>query len=168
VALLDELVRDVGADAGRAALADWLRENPGEIVTVLARLAGVDYDPDTGDPRFAATEFVVEADDFSRRALWAENETLDTGRSLHWEDDPAGLAIVLGEVAGLPVNVSFVWARLDGHLVLFYSAVSLVTHRGIVERWLLRHCHPKWDGGTRSAHCDALNFHLCREYCGGS
>lgn len=167
MAPLDELVRDVGTDAGRAALADWLQENPGEIVTVLARLAGADYDPEPGDPRFAATEFVVEADDFSRRALWAENENGDARRLLDWEDDPRGLALVLGEVAGMPVNVSFAWARLGRRLVLFYDAVSLVADRGMVDRWLLKHCNPKWDGGTRRAHCGAMNFHLCRQHCGG-
>jgi hypothetical protein len=84
-----------------------------------------------------------------------------------WEDDPRGLALVLGEVAGMPVNVSFSWGRLNGFLVLFYDAVSLVVDRGMVDRWLLKHCNPKWDHGRRRAHCDAMNFHLCREYCGG-
>ena len=110
------------------------------------------------DPRFSETVFVVEATSFERMMLWAEN---DRRKRVRWEADGHGWLLQVGELGGMPVSVSFVWARLNGYRVVFCEATSQVVDHRQVEAWLEANCNPRWDGGTRRAHCDAMNFHHC-------
>lgn len=115
------------------------------------RIAGPDE-----DQRFRRTMFVVEADSFSVHQLWKENH-----ESHDWRQDCSGLWLAIGRYHGTPLYASFQWATIDGQLVLFYEPTSALQHYWILDRWLERHCNPRWDRGTRRAHCDAMNFHHC-------
>lgn len=112
------------------------------------------------DPRFipllSSTMFVVDADSFARQMLWKEFHT-----EHDWESESLGMIRVVGEFAGVPTWVEFFWVTIDGQRVMFYTPISEVVHHGLVEKWLRLHCNPTWDGGTRRAHCDAMNFHHC-------
>jgi hypothetical protein len=108
------------------------------------------------DPRFAETVFLIQATDFERHKLWEED-----GKATGWEQDAAGLLLRMGELDGRPVNVSLVWARLRGCLVLFWTPVSQVVDYAQIEAWFARHCKPPlWDQGRRLAETDAANFHM--------
>jgi hypothetical protein len=108
------------------------------------------------DPRFADTVFVVEADLFKHRVLmntWKDR--------VAWEEDNYGCFAVVGKAFRHDIAVQFWWAKLDGHRVLFYEPTSQVVDHRTIDAWLKTNCNPQWDGGSRRAHCDATNFHLC-------
>ena len=128
------------------------------------------------DPRFAKAVFAVEATSAEQQFLWQENS--NTSRDLRpqegamlrgaplrnpdgvkWEQDNPGQLRTVGTFGGMPVCVSCSWVKINGHLVLFYHPTSMVVHHKMIEEWLLKRCAPRWDNGTRSAYCDAQNFH---------
>ena len=123
------------------------------------------------DPRFARTMFVVEADSFSRHMLWLHEskEARDAGygpaKPGHppqvWEQDSGGIYVEVGMFGKMPICIDCFWTKIDGQLVLFYDACSMVTHARIVDDWLKANCNPTWDGGKRPARCNAMNFHHC-------
>lgn len=121
------------------------------------------------DPRFAETMFVVEADDFARHMLWVchSRESIKAGyaprdSSPHdWVQHGDGRFVQVGSFGGMPVNISVFWSTIDGQLVLFYDMCSMVTHSDMVRRWFEKHCNPKYDGGSREARCNAMNFAHC-------
>lgn len=120
------------------------------------------------DPRFKDTEFVVEADSFAHQTLWEQwsTEALFTRphcNNIQWEQDSMGFMDTIGQLADMPVCVSFFWAKLNGHLILFYNATSAVVDHRMIESWLKKYCNPQWDNGRR-AHCDASNFHHVVSY----
>lgn len=81
---------------------------------------------------------------------------------LAWEQLNPGYMVTVGECAGMPVCVCVTFARIRGRIVAFYYATSQVVDHRMVEKWLAKEFKPpKWDSGTRTAHCDAQNFHLC-------
>lgn len=114
------------------------------------------------DPRFKDTEFVIEADDFARHTLWAQysTEALEKTKlnTIRWEEDSKGWIDTVGHVNNMPVCVTFVWGKLNGHLVVFYHACSRMVDHAMVEDYLKKYCNPEYDHGRR-AHCDANNFH---------
>lgn len=116
------------------------------------------------DPRFALTEYVVNADDFAQYALWCMN-----GKSNEWEQDNSGTWFQIGEVGGplqkkMPVCMEAHWARINGMYVLFYHACSQVVDHRMVDAWLEKNCFPYEAKSKRRAHCDAQNFHHCLQY----
>lgn len=115
------------------------------------------------DKRFKDTEFIIEADDFARQALWERysGEALEptTRNTIKWDQDGMGWMDTIGHVNKMPVCVTFVWAKLNGHLVVFYHACSRMVDHEMVDDYMKKYCNPTWDGGTRRAHCDASNFH---------
>jgi hypothetical protein len=168
MALLWSFLKNPGDNASHAALVDWLQEYPqflAEAIQFLGeRTLPRENDPDPTDPRFAATEFAVEANDFEILALWRDNEARRL-QSIQWEQDQQGHILTLGWFGSEPVQIQCFWCRLNGHLVLFWNIVSPVHDHRMAERWLEKHCAPRYDNGTRLAHTDAMNFHACRSYC---
>lgn len=111
-------------------------------------------------------EFVVEASSYEKQSLWerwAKQSASPTKSLLDWLDCGRGWLIQIGELDKRPVNLSIFGATLNGHHVLFYEAVSQVIDYAQVDQWFKEHCWPRWDSGTRRAHCDAMNFHHCVE-----
>jgi len=123
---------------------------------------------DNLDPRFEDTVFVVEANGYERLSLWTkhchqgsvEYTSGPPYKRYKWEQDNHGIWYQIGELAGLPICVSFFWNKIDGHRVLFYECTSRVYDLQVIDGWLKAHCNPTWDGNRR-AHCDAMNFHHC-------
>lgn len=114
----------------------------------------------TVDPRFKETEFLIEADNFSRFALWQEWH----GKVL-WEQD-SGVIYTIGEFGGEPVCVEFSWNFINGHRVCFYHPTSQVVNWIMVREWVEKICYPLWCNGTRFAHTNAMNFVHCMQYVG--
>lgn len=116
------------------------------------------------DPRFAATEYVVEADSFGKYALWVMNSKDNV-----WEQDASGVWFQIGELGGTlqkkrPVCIECFWARINGMTVMFYHSSSQVVDHEMIEKWLEKNCYPYNANSKRRAHCDALNFHHCIQY----
>jgi hypothetical protein len=161
--------------AAKAALCDWLYEKGvygQELMGILDSLAqGVLVPCHNPDPRFAETEFVVQASDCERQDLW-ERFAIAVGwglptlheRRIRWVQDVSGLMVFVGAVWSRPVNISCAWAWLNGHVVLFYDACSQLVDYSLIEQWLMRYCNPSYEHGRR-AHTNAMNFHLCLDYC---
>lgn len=97
------------------------------------------------DPRFQYTLFFVEADSFSRTALWARYSS----PALGWVSCSAGVCAQIGKLEGRPVCVQFDWAVINEHVVCFYSATSEVVDWAMIEELISQHDAPK---------CDAMNF----------
>lgn len=116
------------------------------------------------------TVFLVEASNYERHCLWREFADDPTAR-LHdpynrrrvkWEQLSPGSMTTVASVLRRPVTISCFWARLDGHIVLFYSPTSELVDWKRINAWLAQeYAHvPKWDD-SRTAHCDAQNFAHC-------
>lgn len=119
------------------------------------------------DKRCADTIFLVEATDFERHCLWRENEQLRTlypHLYLDWRRDSMGQAATIGYIGNRPICACFFWVVLDGYRVCFYYATSQLVDHAMLEEFV-KHNFPNayWDNGTRWAHCDAFNFHRCRD-----
>jgi hypothetical protein len=112
------------------------------------------------DPRFKDTEFVVEADSFARLALWERFSTEALHKTelntINWQQDSMGTCYQVGSLDNRPVNIDFVWAKLNNHLILFYHACSQVVDHKMVENWIEKYCNPQHN--ERRSHCDANNF----------
>jgi hypothetical protein len=120
------------------------------------------------DPRWADTKFLVEATSTERFFLWLQNADESTERCgrtpVEWRQDSMGAFEYAGYCDDRPVTVNVLWATLNGIRIAFYEAASeLVDHR-MVNDWINLNFSGRWDGGTRRAHCDAMNFHHCLDY----
>ncbi|MFZ2048766.1 MAG: hypothetical protein WAV25_00465 [Minisyncoccia bacterium] len=114
-----------------------------------------DFSP-PDDPRFKETFFLVEATHFERMCLGKRDEWEG------WEEQSSGYICQVGTLARRPVTVGVSWARIKGKLVGFWEAESQVVDYAMIEKWLDKYWSPpKWDGGTRNARCNAMNFHHC-------
>jgi hypothetical protein len=129
--------------------------------------------PEQLAPRYETLEdltkvavFVVEASSFEHQSLWerwAKQSASPVNSLLDWRDCGRGWLIQVGTLDRRPINLNISGATLNGYNVLFYEAVSQVIDWAQIEKWFKKHCWPKWDNGTRRAHCDAMNFHHCVE-----
>jgi hypothetical protein len=106
------------------------------------------------DPRFHDTTFVVNATSFERLRLWSDHHA-----DYEWKEDSQGWGLGVGEFHGFPVVISIVFAKLRGKRILFWEAVSRVVDTEMIENWFEANCCPRWDGGTRRARTNAMNFH---------
>lgn len=79
-----------------------------------------------------------------------------------WKEELRGQMVQIGELDNRPINICIWWAELDGYRVMFYDAVSQVVDYALIDEWILHFSkNIKWSNGTRWAHCDSSNFHLC-------
>lgn len=114
------------------------------------------------------TVFCVEATSYEQHSLWAFWASDSVRRaakpSLKWKRLSGELATV-GHDNKRPICVSIQWVEIDGQTVMFYHPTSQLVDWKKIEKWLeIEYAHvPKWDHGTRRAHCDADNFHHCRD-----
>lgn len=129
-------------------------------------LALSDYVPDD-EPRFQATDALVEATDFERTKLWQEN-ALDSewyspkmGKpTLDWKQDLSGRLCEVGAVVTKksgqdrrPISVCFTWATINGKLICFWEATSRFVDHNIIEAWFERAFRPQ------IPKTNATNFH---------
>jgi hypothetical protein len=117
---------------------------------------------DNAENRLKNTIFVVEATSFEVFSLWKENAENSFRRqnSVSWEQMD-GWIINVGELYGRPCNISTLWVRIEGQLVMFYYPCSQVADSAKTDKWIDEHFSGRWDNNTRSARCDAMNFHMC-------
>jgi hypothetical protein len=108
------------------------------------------------DERFKDVVFLVEATDFEVLALWESKRG-----SLRWEWERRGFSVHIGNIEKRPICVAFQFARIEDQRIAFYEGCSELVDHEMIDNWLRKHCYFKWDGGTRRAHCNAMNFHLC-------
>lgn len=78
-----------------------------------------------------------------------------------WKQINSGFSIVIGHVDDRPVNVSFMFAIVNGHKICFYDIISQVADHKMVEKWLKTHFQLTHDGYCRWNHTNATNFHNC-------
>jgi hypothetical protein len=101
------------------------------------------------------TAFLVEASSCEHLHIW-----IQWHRCLKWEQQTLGSAPQIGwaynsERKKMPVTVSLSWDRIEGHLVCFYNAPSMVVDHELVETWL------KKTFKNSKGKVDAMNFHNC-------
>jgi hypothetical protein len=120
--------------------------------------------------RLSEVKFVVEATGFEKLVLWqqhADDSSLSKGGPLvRWEHDPFGMMVEIGILANMPLCLNLSFAVLNGKRIMFWDAVSVVTHYDMALQWLNENCPVYYDGG-RKARCDAMNFHLCLHHVTG-
>lgn len=98
--------------------------------------------------------FVVKATSFERFMLWKEWE-----KKVEWGQGRMGRMIEIGELDNRPVCASYIVETLNGFEILFVEMTSQVRDTVMLEKWLDKHCSPKWDSRKRLARTDATNFH---------
>lgn len=106
------------------------------------------------DAFLAGVEGAIEASGCERQDLW---ECWHQRKRMLWEQCMSGLMTQVGTFADMPVCVSLQKARIDGHLVLFYHATSLVVQHDIVRAWLDAHLPDTARRDGRIVHADAMN-----------
>ena len=117
---------------------------------------------DTAESRLNKTLFVVEATSAEEYFIWQEwaNNSLypvvKPEQRVNWEQ-LNGWIITIGELDNRPVVMSVTFNRINGYLVMFWYMCSQVTDSVMAEKWL----DENFDGGTRRARTDALNFSHC-------
>jgi len=116
---------------------------------------------------FKDVVFMVEATHFEQHMLWLtyfeEAEAVGYGQPVQtWEQEMAGHTCIIGEFAGMPINLCFYYAKINGRRVCFWECVSMVQHSDMIEKWMEpRTKHIRWDNGYRPGHTNASNFHHC-------
>lgn len=108
----------------------------------------------------------IEASNAERHFLWCDHSTRSprpTEYTVEWSGIGAhGYLMTVGHVGELPVCVSLTLDEIAGKPVLFYEPTSRVVDHQMIEEWFAANLPvPKCDGGTRRAHCDAMNFAHC-------
>lgn len=100
----------------------------------------------------------VEATSFERLYLWELNSISPAPNrhvgSLSWTSVTGGWLATVGQVGNMPVCLSLTFATINGHLVLFHEATSLVVDHRQVKMWL-RDNVPAFREGRK---CDASGF----------
>lgn len=123
---------------------------------------------DSGDEKyFKDVVFLVEATHTEKHFIWEQyyyNPSPKFGRVINsWEDEMMGHCLILGTIDNRPIAVTFYYAKILGKRVMFYEGTSQLVDHEMIKSWLKHFTLDKvrWDGNTRWAHCDAMNFHLC-------
>lgn len=136
------------------------------------------------DPRFAKTEYVVEATFAEKYFLWElhSSESLlqknykisDLYTPVKWQSDVRGRLLAIGKISinddkrGIDIlryiDVLFTWHTINEHVIMFYETVSAIQDSLLVDKWLELYCNPK-DKNGRRRYTDASNFHSCIAYC---
>jgi hypothetical protein len=109
------------------------------------------------------TVFIVEANSFEQHTLWQQHCNKENFRDwpkMTWEQ-MHGWLVTVGKLDDRPVCISTSWVKVDGFLVMFWYECSQVADYVQTEKWLDENFTRKYDNGTRSATCDAMNFGHC-------
>ena len=131
---LDAMVKEFADldDSSAGQLADWLQDNPHMATLAMRLLAPRMHEDAWPDERLFKAEFFVHVQSDDYMNLWAnhaEEAALrrwdhHDGPRVLWDQDSRGFVVTVGWIAGMPVNLSFLFATLNGHLVCFWEAVS--------------------------------------------
>lgn len=94
----------------------------------------------------------VEANSFESLCLWKEYYQ---ELKKEWKSDGSGFHVTVGQYGEMPICISITKNEVDGVVILFYDAVSLVVHHDAVRKWLKDHLPEK----AKSNITNAMNFH---------
>lgn len=119
--------------------------------------------------RLRETRFVVDATHDEMFMLWEKfsDEAMYKNPDFNkyrFEQMNPGLSLQVGKLAGMPVCMSLFWWKINGVQIMVVEGTSQVVDHRMIEKWLEKNCAPRWDGGTRLAHCNAANFHHVLDY----
>jgi len=113
----------------------------------------------SSEAKLKTSVFFVEATRCEQLYIWSEWK-----ERLKWKEDGSGVGICIGHInkqKTKPVWVSFGFAELNGKRICFYDVTSRFCDHTMVEDYIKSKYPVKYDNGTRTAMCDAMNFHLC-------
>lgn len=115
---------------------------------------------DSAEKRFEKTEYLIEATHEEEFGLWRQHHDKMKWVQCHgfWQTIGEVEIRRLGDTGNfkkMPVTVTMNWQLIDGHLVCFYEASSLVVDYGMVEEWIRPKC---------KQHTNASNFHHFMHY----
>lgn len=122
---------------------------------------------DNAENRLNQTLFIVEATEFEQHVLWSDHSSRSKFRrfphfpTLNWEEISPGWIVTVGHSHRRPICISVSWARIEGHLIMFYHGCSQLVDSIKIAKWLDKNFKGKWDRGTCRAACDVNNFHHC-------
>lgn len=96
------------------------------------------------EEKIAKTEYLVEADDFTKQALWQRHshEGLPFSRSERWDGprfewrDLPGVGFHIGDLDGRPLMLTVMWSIVGGALVGFYHGSSQLVDHARIEEYL--------------------------------
>lgn len=103
-------------------------------------------------------DFLVEANYFAffRLLECLEEDEITFHQLASWSET---IATVLGH----NIIVAFEPIIIKGKVIIFYECISALCYKLTIEDWLKANFDKTWDEGRRWAHCNAMNFHLCRK-----
>ncbi len=109
------------------------------------------------EEKLKSSIFFVEANFFEVLTLWEKHKD-----EYLWETGRLGFCQVIGYISGhksKPVNVSFMFDKINNERICFFEVVSRYNDSEMVENWLNKHYPKKWDNNSRIAITNAMNFH---------
>jgi len=114
--------------------------------------------------RLRETRFVVDATHDEMFMLWEKFSDEAMYKNPHFnkfrfEQMNPGVSQQIGTLDNRPVCISLFWWKINGVQIMVVEGTSQVVDHLMIEKWLEKHCAPRWDKGTRLAHCNAANFH---------
>lgn len=118
---------------------------------------------ETNEEKFKSSVFFIEATHNEQHELWRQ-----FNKETNWKQDLQGAMIYIGSIFDderMPVYVTFSFIHIFGKRICFYEATSRFVDHQLVENWITKNYHVKWDNGTRNAMTDAQNFHLAIDRC---
>lgn len=83
-------------------------------------------------------EYIIEANNFEQHCLWEKYH-----KRVRWVQILSGDGKTIGHVDGRPVFMSFLYAKINSVLVLFWSITSEVADYKMAEDFLLKHTNIK-------------------------
>lgn len=124
------------------------------------------------EDRFKATEFFIESTSKEVFGIWhrfVDNPYKDC-RSLNWEQLDSMMYTIAnvslqyddqpGVVKRMPICVSITWNLVDGHLMAFYEACSMVVDHNVVKNFI-----DEKSNSIANIRSNSSNFHLALHHC---
>jgi hypothetical protein len=123
------------------------------------------------EQKFKATEYFIEASYEETLGIWKQfvDSPYENCRPLNWEQLDGTMCTVAtvsiqyddkpGEIKRMPICVSIMWNLVDGHLMAFYEACSLVVDHDVVQKFI-DDKHP-----NKHIRTNASNFHQALHHC---
>ena len=124
------------------------------------------------DQRFKATEYFVEATHDETHGIWRcfVDSPHENCRPLNWEQLDGTMYTVAnvliqyddkpGVIKRMPICVSIMWNLVDGHLMAFYEACSMVVDHDVVKKFI-----DEKSNSNVNIRSNSSNFHLALHHC---
>lgn len=116
---------------------------------------------DEKEHKLKTTKFFINANSYEMLTLWQEHRDI-------WIEDNSGFSQIIGFIKDdqdLPINVSFMFAKLYNIRVCFYDVVSRYSDMVMVEEWIKENYSVYYDKGSRLGITDSMNFHHAVDAC---